>query len=83
MRIWRNEGRVGVWINGDANQRALALKQKDFLLTERQNGWLLYKEGTELPERYLSAPLVAPVQDAEPVAPPASVAPLILPPLVQ
>ncbi|WP_323797479.1 DUF2066 domain-containing protein [Nisaea sp.] len=83
LRISRNEALIDVWINGDANQLALALKQKDFLLTETQNGWLLYKEGTELPERYLSAPLVAPVQDAEPVTPPASVAPLVLPPLVQ
>ncbi|MEP6146919.1 MAG: hypothetical protein ABJ201_05870, partial [Nisaea sp.] len=83
LRISRNEALMDVWINGAADQLALALKQKDFLLKETQDGWLLYKEGTELPERYLPEPLVAPVPGVEPFTPPAGSTPLILPPLVQ
>lgn len=88
LRISRNEALVDVWINGDADQLALALKQKDFILKETQEGWVLYKDGTTLPERYLPEPLVAPdsgVPDtgAEVVNPPSSPAPLVLPPLVQ
>ncbi len=82
LRISRNEALMDVWINGDVDQLALALKQKDFILMESQDGWLFYKEGTDLPERYLPEPSAAPVL-MEPAAPPASVAPLVLPPLVQ
>lgn len=83
LRISRNEALIDVWINGDANQFALALKQKDFLLTETQHGWLLYKEGTELPPRYLPEALSAPAPGTESVVPPTGVMPLVLPPLVQ
>jgi len=82
LRISRNEALMDVWINGDVDQLALALKQKDFILMESQDGWLLYKEGTDLPERYLPEPSAAPLPMA-PAAPPASVTPLVLPPLVQ
>ncbi|MEQ8333939.1 DUF2066 domain-containing protein [Nisaea sp.] len=85
LRISRTEALVDVWINGDADQFALALKQKDFILMETQDGWVLYKQGAELPERYRPAPLAAPTSGAEPVLqrPPAAVSPLVLPPLVQ
>lgn len=82
LRISRNEALMDVWINGDVDQLALALKQKDFILMESQDGWLLYKEGTDLPERYLPEPSSAPAP-VEPIAPPSSAAPLVLPPLVQ
>ena len=82
LRLSRNEALMDVWINGDVNQLALALKQRDFILMEWQQGWLLFKDGTDLPERYVPAPPSEPAPTA-PITPPASAAPLVLPPLVQ
>lgn len=82
LRISRNEALMEVWINGDVNQLALALKQKDFILMESQQGWLLFKDGTDLPERYVPAPSSEPAPTV-PISPPASTAPLVLPTLLQ
>ena len=85
LRLTRNEALIDVWINGDAGQLALALKQKDFVLTETPDGWLLYKEGTELPEQYRPESRSMPGAAPAPVlqSPSSSAAPLVLPPLVQ
>ncbi|UUX50941.1 DUF2066 domain-containing protein [Nisaea acidiphila] len=85
LRISRNEALLDVWVNGDADQLALALKQRNFVLTQWQDSWLLYKDGTELPERYRPAPLPEETLPVEPVpqAFPAPAQPLVLPPLVQ
>lgn len=85
LRISRSEALLDIWVNGDADQLALALKQKNFILTEGPDSWLLYKDGTELPERYRPAVMPTEAQPAapEPQAAPEPAQPLILPPLVQ
>ncbi|WP_193188111.1 DUF2066 domain-containing protein [Nisaea sediminum] len=83
LRISRTEALIDVWINGDADQLALALKQRGLVLEEMGGNWILYKEGTELPERYRPAPQLQPVLPPSPEPAPAPAQPLILPPLVQ
>jgi len=83
LRISRTEALLDVWINGDADQLALALKQRNFVLEEMGDDWILYKEGTELPAKYRPAPELQPVQPPSPAPAPAPAQPLILPPLVQ
>lgn len=83
LRISRTEALLDVWMNGDAAQLALALKQKNYVLEEWQDSWLLYRQGEELPERYRPEAPAEPALPAEPVPAPAAPAPLVLPPLVQ
>ncbi|WP_420404082.1 DUF2066 domain-containing protein [Nisaea sp.] len=83
LRISRSEALLDVWINGDADQLALALTQRSFVLEEAGDNWILYKEGTELPEKYRPVPQQDPVLLPSPEPAPAPAQPLILPPLVQ
>jgi hypothetical protein len=83
LRISRTEALIDVWINGDADQLALALKQRGFALEEISDNWILYKEGTELSEKYRPAQQLQPVLPPSPEPAPAPAQPLILPPLVQ
>lgn len=85
LRLSRKEALLDVWINGDADQLALALKQQDFIMVPWQDSWLVYKEGTELPPQYQTGAVADPSLTPQPQTAPAP-APgqkFVLPPLVQ